>query len=105
MAGSAGRGAVLRRIAMWSLILVAAYFAIQGGEYSTVSLIRQRTLEQDLTRAIDSLEQEVDSLRRLRRRIANDPAFQERIAREQNGMVRSDKELMYRFVEPGRARP
>ena len=53
-----------------------------------------------LRASIDSLRHEVDSLTALRRRIATDPSLQERIAREEIGMVRSDKELIYRF-EPG----
>ncbi|MFP5355445.1 MAG: FtsB family cell division protein [Gemmatimonadota bacterium] len=86
-------------------IVLAVYFAVQGGEYSTVDLFRQRAREHALRATIDSLQQDVDSLRRLKRRIATDPALQERIAREENGMVRSDKELVYRFVEPGKTPP
>jgi hypothetical protein len=52
-----------------------------------------------LRRTIDSLQHDVDSLTRLKRRLATDPVLQERIAREENGMVRSDKELIYRFTE------
>lgn len=82
--------------------VLAVYFAVQGGEYSTVDLLRQRTKERVLRATIDSLEQDVDSLTRFKRRIATDPALQERIAREENGFVKSDKELVYRFVDPGK---
>ena len=37
---------------------------------------------------------------RPRRAVATDPALQERIAREEFGFVRGDKELLYRFAEP-----
>jgi len=91
----------IRRLA-WRLGLVfAAWFAVQGGEYSTTSLFRQSARERMLTAAIDSLRRDVDSLRALKRRIETDPATQERIAREDFGMVRGDKELLFRFVEPG----
>ncbi len=84
-------------------LVLAVYFAVQGGEYSTVDLVRQRAQAIALRAAVDSLKHDVDSLTRLKRRIATDSALQERIAREVNGMVRSDKELIYRFVEPGKS--
>ncbi|HEY5544625.1 MAG TPA: septum formation initiator family protein [Gemmatimonadaceae bacterium] len=80
-------------------IVFAIYFAVQGGEYSTVSLFRQRQRERDLARMIDSLQRDVDSLKLLKRRIETDPATQERIAREDFGMVR-EKELLFRFLDP-----
>jgi cell division protein FtsB len=80
-------------------IVFAIYFALQGGEYSTSALFRQRDREQTLERMIDSLQRDVDSLKTLRRLIETDPATQERIAREDFGMVR-EKELLYRFLDP-----
>jgi cell division protein FtsB len=80
-------------------IVFAVYFALQGGEYSTYDLFRQRNRERTLTRAIDSLQHDVDSLRTLKRLIETDPATQERIAREDFGMIR-DKELLFRFLDP-----
>jgi cell division protein FtsB len=80
-------------------IVFAAYFAVMGGEYSTVSLFRQKSREQALTRMADSLQREIDSLRTLKRQIETDPATQERIAREAFGMVR-DRELLFRFLDP-----
>jgi cell division protein FtsB len=93
----------MKRYGVWALIAFAAYFAVQGGEYSSMDLIRQRSRARMLTRAIDSLRHDVDSLRELRKRIQNDPATQERIAREDYGMVRGDRELLYRFVMPDSA--
>ncbi len=94
----------MKRLAVALGVIFVIFFAIQGGEYSTTALFRQRATEQALRSAIDSLRHEVDSLTALRRRIATDPALQERIAREEIGMVRSDKELIYRFepAEKGR---
>jgi cell division protein FtsB len=80
-------------------IVFAVYFAVQGGEYSTYDLYRQRHRERMLTAAVDSLQHDVDSLRALKRLIESDPATQERIAREDFGMVR-DKELLFRFLDP-----
>lgn len=79
----------------------AAWFAVQGGEYGTADLYRQRGRRARLTATIDSLQRAVDSLKRYERRLATDPALQERIAREEYGMVRGNKELLYRFAEPG----
>jgi cell division protein FtsB len=75
------------------------YFAIQGGEYGTVDLLRQRQQRVRVEHEIDSLKRTVDSLRQHRQRVLTDPRTQERIAREEFGMVRG-KELLYRFVEP-----
>src|ERR1041384_7353735 len=89
-----------RRIALWTVIALALLCAVQCGEYSTVDLFRQRGRERMLAHAIDSLQRDVDSLVRLKQKILTDPATQERIAREQYGMVRGDRELLYRITEP-----
>jgi cell division protein FtsB len=80
-------------------ITLALWLGIAGGEYSTLDLVRQRQHRQALTREIDSLTRVVDSLRQYRQRVLTDPKAQERIAREEFGMVRG-KELLYRFAEP-----
>ena len=97
----------LRRV-IWLLAGAAAlYFVIQGGEYGTTDLVKQRMEKKRLTAAIDSLEREVDSLRKYRKAVETDPTMQERIAREQWGMVRAG-EILYLFdttVTPGGAPP
>ena len=86
---------------VWLAVIVAALvFAVQGGEYSTLDLVRQRRERQHMTSAIDSLTRVVDSLRKYRDRLQRDPKLQERIAREDFGMVRGTKELLYRFAAP-----
>ena len=87
-----------KRLVWGALILGALVFALQGGEYGTLDLVRQRARRASLQTAVDSLRREVDSLAAYERAIARDPKVQERIAREEFGMVR-DGELLYRFVE------
>jgi cell division protein FtsB len=90
------------RIIFWLLLLGAIAFALQGGEYSTVDLWRQRQFKQRLAAETDSLAREVDSLRREAKAVLTDRATQERIAREQYGMVRGEKEILYRLGMPGK---
>ena len=54
---------------------------------------------------MDSLQALVDSLAAYKKAVQTDPLVQERIAREEFGMVKGDRELLYRFVEdqPGAA--
>ena len=52
-----------------------------------------------MNRSIDSLAHIVDSLKRYANLVQHDPATQERIAREVFGMVRGDKEMLYRFTD------
>ena len=86
------------RLIFWILVIGALAFALQGGEYSTRDLWRQRQLKQKLAQETDSLERLVDSLRKDAHAVMNDRATQERIAREQYGMVRGDKEILYRLA-------
>ena len=85
------------KVVFWLLVVGAIAFALQGGEYSSIDLWRQREMKQKLQAETDSLEREVDSLRREAHAVRNDRATQERIAREQYGMVRGDKEILYRL--------
>ena len=84
------------RLILLVFALGALYFAIQGGEYGTSDLISQRLEKRRLLATIDSLEREVDSLKKYRKAVETDPATQERIAREQWGMVRAG-EILYLF--------
>lgn len=91
---------MLGRIIFWLLVCGAALFAVQGGEYSSRDLWRQREVKRRLTIETDSLTREVDSLRKEAVAVQTDLATQERIAREQYGMVKGDREILYRFGEP-----
>ena len=99
MAKSAGKTRA-KRLVLAAILIGVAIFAIQGGEYGTWDLVRQRSTRERLQARVDSLTRVVDSLERRKRAIRTDPAVQERIAREEFGMVKGEKELLYRFAEP-----
>ena len=90
---------MLKKLLILAIVAAVLVFAIQGGEYGTTDLFKQRLRRQALLARIDSLQRLVDSLGRQKRAIETDPAVQERIAREEFGMVRGDKEMLYRFAD------
>ena len=90
---------MLRRVVFWAVVVAAVFYAFQGGQYGTDDILAQRKRAARLRAAIDSLRHEVDSLAAVKKSILTDAAVQERIAREEFGMVRGDKELLYRFAE------
>ena len=94
-----GGGRGVKRLLVAAGVLSALWFAIEGGEYGTRDLTRQNQRKARLQVAIDSAQHVVDSLRRYKRRLETDPVLQERIAREQFGMVRGEKEILYRIAE------
>jgi cell division protein FtsB len=85
--------------ALGAVTLAVAYFAVQGGEYGTTDLVRQQRHLAVLQHEVDSLQAQVDSLSRWKRAIEADPLVQERLAREEFGMVKGDKEILYRFAD------
>ena len=98
---------MIRRIVLWSIVAIALVYAVLGGEWGTDDLLAQRARAARLRAEIDSLRREVDSLARVKKAILTDSGVQERIAREEFGMVRGDKELLYRFTtqpDSGRGR-
>ena len=90
----------MKRYVWWALIAIALYFGVQGGEYSTKDLYVLQRRTRTMTRQVDSLQHQVDSLSRFLKLVRSDSATMERIAREEFGMVRGDKEILYRFGEP-----
>ena len=70
------------------LVFAALYFAVQGGEYSTLQWLDLRGRERTEQALVRTLAREVDSLARVKKRIETDPAMQERLARELYGMLR-----------------
>ena len=89
---------VASRVLWGAVLLGGPYFALQGGEYSTLDIWRQRRQIAELGARADSLTRVVDSLRREERLVRTDTATQERIAREEFGLVRGPNEILYRFI-------
>ena len=98
MASELPRG--VRRLFWVAVAAGGLLFAVQGGEFGTLDLWRQRRGRERVTHDIDSLQRVVDSLHNYAAKVQRDPATQERIAREVFGMVRGNKELLYRFAAP-----
>ena len=86
-------------IAIVGMLLVAVDFAIFGGEYTVFQVGGLETLEQESAAQLSVTEAEIDSLQAVAWELENDPDAIERVAREQDGMVR-DGEILYRFREP-----
>ena len=91
---------MIQRLIFALILLGGLLFAVQGGEYSSMDLWRQRARKKVLVVQTDSLRREVDSLRKAAKAIQTDRATQERVAREEFGMVRGNKEILYRFGDP-----
>ena len=91
---------MIRRLLVIAAVIAVLVFAVQGGEYGTSDLLRQRARRQALVARLDTLQRQVDSLARRKIALQNDAALQERIAREEFGMVRGQKEILYRFADP-----
>jgi cell division protein FtsB len=98
--GPSRGGVLLKRLVAAAVVVAALWFAVQGGEFTTRDLFTQRREKARLIAENDSLRQIVDSLRKYDNKVEHDPATQERIAREVFGMVRGNKEILYRFADP-----
>ena len=94
---------MIRRVLLGIVVLTVIWFAVQGGQFGSWDLWKQRQLKKQLQHEIDSLQRRVDSLRKYRARLDNDRALQEKLARENVGMVRGDKELVY-LISPDSTR-
>ena len=86
-----------KKFVWWIVIAGAVFFALQGGEYSTRDLFVLHSRAKKVKHEVDSLERQVDSLEKFLRLVKSDSVTMERIAREEFGMVRGDKEILYRF--------
>ncbi len=81
-----------------SVLAVATYYGVWGGEYSMWDVRRLRTqVEAESLRVVRS-RAETDSIRTLARSLENDPATIERVARVRFGMIR-EGEMLVRFVD------
>ena len=89
-----------RRWLVVGVLILAALFALQGGEYTTSDLLRLKRQLQEERDAIDQLKVDVDSLGKLATAVEHDPRTQEKLARDQFGMIRAGEHL-YRIVPAG----
>ena len=86
---------------IWGIVIAGAiFFALQGGEYSTRDLYVLHSRTKKAAHDVDSLERQVDSLEKFLKLVKSDSVTMERIAREEFGMVRGSKEILYRFGDP-----
>ena len=91
---------IIGRVVVGCFALAVVAFAVQGGEYGTTDLLRQRRQLNRERVIVDSLAKAVERLKLRKKAVESDPATQERIAREEFGMVKGDKEILYRFLAP-----
>ena len=90
---------IVRRVILGGVAVAVISFAVQGGEYGTTDLLRQRGKLAREKAVVDSLDARVKELVAMKKAVESDPVTQERIAREEFGMVRPG-EVLYRFTEP-----
>ena len=86
---------MIRRVLFGIIVLTMIWFAVEGGEFGSWDLFKQRREKKQLQLEIDSLQRRVDSLKKYRARLDTDRELQEKLARENVGMVRGEKELLY----------
>ncbi len=85
------------RVAGLVAAVVLLALAVWGGEYSTADWLTMRRQLADEVDKVAALQVEVDSLAKAAKDLETNPAVQERVAREEFGMIR-DGEILYRVV-------
>jgi len=88
----------LKRLVVPGLLLMSAYYAVFGGEYSVFELREARADVVEEQARLELARTEIDSLRVALDLLERDSATIERIAREDYGMIR-EGEVLYRFTE------
>jgi len=86
-----------RRRLAWAVAASGFLFLLLGGEYNTFDWIKIRRLEREEQVRVAELQQTVDSLTKVARALAKDRRVQERVARENFGMIRKGEHL-YRLL-------
>ena len=87
-----------------TIVILMAAVAAQGGEFSTGDYFAlKRKVAAERAEAA-RLQQLVDSLVRQHKAVETDPKVQERIAREQWGMIRPGERL-YKLTQPDQDQP
>ena len=70
------------------VLILAAVFAWTGGTFSETNYLALRREEVAANRRLKQLQHEVDSLQAFRDSLASNPVVQERVARDELGMLR-----------------
>ena len=87
----------MKRVVLGTVLLAAALFALEGGEYGTRDLLAMKRQVREEQDRIVALRHDVDSLNREARLLRTDARTQERVAREVYGMIRPG-EVLYQVV-------
>jgi len=90
--------AKVKKLVLPTLLGLAVYYAVFGGEYSLLELRKARKDIEIKAQEVEQLRGQVDSLQAWADSLENDSATIERLARE-HGMIR-DGEVLYRLTEP-----
>ena len=77
--------------------VVLVLVAVLAGEYSTIDWLKLRSQLEQERDSVEAIRAQVDSLARIARALEDDPAAQERAAREQFGLIRNG-EILYRII-------
>lgn len=91
--------AKVKRLVLPTLLGLAVYYALFGGEYSLWELRKARREIEVQEQELSILKAENEYLRARADSLENDSATLERIARERFGMIR-EGELLYHLTEP-----
>ena len=83
-----------------AIVLLALLFGVEGGEYGTRDWLELKGQAREERELVGGLTGEVDSLAGVLRRLEHDPATQEKVAREEFGMVR-EGEFLFRLIPGG----
>ncbi len=78
-----------------AVFVAGLVFGAFGGEYGTFDWLQLKRQVREEGAAIEQLRLQLDSLRREADALEHDPATQERVAREQFGMIRPG-EILFR---------
>ncbi|HEV8265625.1 MAG TPA: septum formation initiator family protein [Gemmatimonadales bacterium] len=85
------------RVAGLAGAIVLAALALWGGEYGTADWLTMRRQLAEERATVAALRVEIDSLAKWAADLETNPAVQERVAREQFGVIRNG-EVLYRVV-------
>jgi cell division protein FtsB len=90
----------VRRLAWGAGALAILWAAIEQGEYGSSDLLRQREEKAQLESDLALLRDTVAALDATLKLVSTDDFTLERIAREEHGLVKGEKELLYWIDDP-----